>query len=353
MAKKFPRKPIKIFLSYRRQDSSAEAGRLYDHLEEVFGKINVVKDVMSFQPGEDFVKAIDQSLQESSVLLALIGNEWVNAIGSSGSRRIDEPNDYVRREIESALKSNMRVIPILLGDTQMPDAKALPATIAKLAYINAARLRPDPDFKHDCQILIRELAQATPRKSSIKLVCLSLAMITLLGVVAWFLGPAVLDRPSSKFEDYVNTFDGIAKEAEDQGKQIREIPRLRSNAMRKTKGFFVNVKPRDKRAALEYLANADLHYQIPLSGINLSRTKIGSLYLKDADLRGSNLSNANLAKADLRGVNLKGAVTSGAELRNIIYDRCTLADPSLWDKRKELSWQMKNRARVDGDCHYK
>jgi hypothetical protein len=351
MAKKFPRKPIKIFLSYRRQDSSAEAGRLYDHLEEAFGKFNVVKDVMSFQPGEDFVKAIDQSLQESSVLLALIGNEWISAIGSSGSRRIDEPDDYVRREIESALKSNTRVIPILLGDAQMPEAKALPETIAKLAYINAARLRPDPDFKHDCQILIRELAQATPKKSRIKLVGLSLGIISLLGMVAWFVRPAVHNGPSIDIGKYPETILDIRKQAEKEGKQIGEIPWLKALAIQRTKQFFDIAKPQDKRAALEFLVNAGLHDKIPLNDINLSGTKILDMYLQDANLHGSNLSNADLTEAKLMGVDLRGAaINRGTKLRNVSYDRCTLVDPSLWAKSTELSWQWKDR---EGDCRYK
>src|SRR5579863_6596472 len=92
-----------IFISYRRDDSEGEAGRLYDDLIRVFGADAVFMDVSDIHPGKDFRKAIDDNVARCAVLMAVIGPAWTTIHDSAGVRRIDQPNDFVRLEISSAL----------------------------------------------------------------------------------------------------------------------------------------------------------------------------------------------------------------------------------------------------------
>ena len=128
-----------ILISYRREDTAAYAGRLADRLKAHFGRDNVFVDIDTIQPGEDFLEAIDQSLRSSSVVVALIGREWLNAADASGRRRLDRSDDFVRTEIAKALATRVRVIPALVGNALMPEAKDLPEDMQPLH--DARRLR--------------------------------------------------------------------------------------------------------------------------------------------------------------------------------------------------------------------
>ena len=94
-----------IFISYRRDDSSGHAGRLYDHLSAHFGPDKLFMDVDTIEPGMDFVEVIEQAVGSCEVLIEVIGNEWLDAIDDAGRRRLDKPEDYVRLEIKAALIS--------------------------------------------------------------------------------------------------------------------------------------------------------------------------------------------------------------------------------------------------------
>jgi hypothetical protein len=134
--------PGRIFLSYRRQETAWPAGRLYDVLVEHFPAEQVFKDVDSIEPGEDFVERIMAAVSSCDVLLALIGPDWLTITDEEGRRRLDNPGDYVRVEIETALKREIRVIPILVDSARMPDANQLPVTLAPLARRNAIEINP-------------------------------------------------------------------------------------------------------------------------------------------------------------------------------------------------------------------
>lgn len=101
----------KIFISYRRDDSAAWAGRLYMALEKQFKKSQLFMDVDHIAPGLDFVKVLDEQVGQCDVLLAVIGKGWLEARNDKGERRLDDPKDFVRLEIESALRRDVRVIP--------------------------------------------------------------------------------------------------------------------------------------------------------------------------------------------------------------------------------------------------
>jgi hypothetical protein len=138
-----------IFISYRRSDSIAETGRIYDRLVTDFGRERVFKDVDSIPFGIDFADYLDQAVSQCQVLLVIIGKTWLNVTEPDGTRRIDDPNDFVRIEIESALRRGIPVIPVLLEGATMPRSDQLPEALAPLARRNAAQVGYDPRFHDD------------------------------------------------------------------------------------------------------------------------------------------------------------------------------------------------------------
>src|SRR5689334_17170617 len=108
-----------IAISYRREDSLPIAGRLYDRLEQRFGKDNVFMDFDSIRPGFDFRDQIKETIERSKVVLAIIGPGWLGR-QDDGNRRIDSVNDFVRLEVAAALQRNIPVIPVLVNNTPIP-----------------------------------------------------------------------------------------------------------------------------------------------------------------------------------------------------------------------------------------
>ncbi|MCM2336479.1 MAG: ankyrin repeat domain-containing protein [Pseudomonas sp.] len=146
-----------IFISYRRDDASGDAGRIFDRLVDHFGKERIFRDVDAIPAGEDFVEAIRHRIEQSDVLLVLIGKQWLTATDDAGHWRLADDKDFVRTEIVSALKRGMRVIPVLLQDAEMPRAQDLPGGLAPLAQRNAFEIR-NTSFDRDLAELIRILA---------------------------------------------------------------------------------------------------------------------------------------------------------------------------------------------------
>lgn len=145
-----------IFVSYRRDDSEGEAGRLYDDLIEMFGDRSVFMDVTDITAGRDFRKAIDENVAQCGVLLAVIGPGWVNARNESGARRLDDAGDFVRLEIASALKRDVPVIPLLVHGARMPRPDQLPDDLKDLAYRNCVEVT-HARWKSDIKALAKPL----------------------------------------------------------------------------------------------------------------------------------------------------------------------------------------------------
>jgi hypothetical protein len=139
--------PGRIFISYRRQETAWPAGRLYDVLVEHFPAEQVFKDIDNIDPGDEFVERITAAVTSCDVLLAPIGPQWLTISDENGRRRLDDPGDYVRLEIETALKRKIRVIPILVDEAPIPRANELPATLAPLVYRNAVEINPSPSTR--------------------------------------------------------------------------------------------------------------------------------------------------------------------------------------------------------------
>ena len=147
--------PPRLFISYRREDSVAWAGRLYDHLSGHFGADRVFMDIGQIAPGDDFVEILEARINASDLVIALIGPAWLSAHNAQG-RRLDQPDDFVRYELVEALKQGKRVIPLLVGGARMPDIKELPAALGPLARHQAQPL-DDTRFQIDVDTLIRSI----------------------------------------------------------------------------------------------------------------------------------------------------------------------------------------------------
>jgi hypothetical protein len=147
-----------IFISYRRDDSEGEAGRLYDDLVRVFGRDAVFMDVSGIHPGKDFRQAIDDNVSQCGVLLAIIGPGWATIADASGVRRLDQSNDFVRLEVASALGRGTDVIPVLVHGARMPTVAELPQDLQSLAYRNAVELT-HARWNSDVEVLSRALRE--------------------------------------------------------------------------------------------------------------------------------------------------------------------------------------------------
>jgi TIR domain len=146
----------RIFISYRRDETAYPAGWLYDRLAQHFGAGQIFKDVDSIELGDDFVQVITRAVGSCDVLLALIGEQWLTITDAQGQRRLDDPDDFVRLEIEAALARNVRIIPILVDGARMPNADELPAGLASLARRQALELSPSR-FEYDTNRLLKIL----------------------------------------------------------------------------------------------------------------------------------------------------------------------------------------------------
>jgi len=141
----FPQKSI--FINYRREDSENVVGRIYDRLVQDFGKGSVFKDVEDILPGVDFRRVLEHEVVSTDVMLVVIGPDWLS---QKNEQRLHSEDDFVRFEIETALKRDIPAIPVLVRRRmRLPQRHHLPESIRDLVYRNAVRVRPDPDFHPD------------------------------------------------------------------------------------------------------------------------------------------------------------------------------------------------------------
>jgi len=145
-----------VFLCYRREDSSGYAGRLFDALVARFGENSVFMDIDTIAPGQDFVDVIEAALVDCEIVLVLIGPSWLNARDKRKRRRLDNPDDFVRMEIEGALSRGLRVLPVLVGGAEIPSSRELPPSLALLARRHAFDVS-DRRWRYDVQALLAAL----------------------------------------------------------------------------------------------------------------------------------------------------------------------------------------------------
>jgi TIR domain-containing protein len=145
-----------VFISYRREDSGGYTGRLFDILSAEFGPKNTYMDVDTIKGGDDFASVINQKISVSDVLVAVIGDRWLTAKEESGTRRLDNPHDFVHIEIAEALQRGIRVIPVLVAGATMPLALDLPEDLRALCERQAVEIR-DSHFHQDAEQLTHVL----------------------------------------------------------------------------------------------------------------------------------------------------------------------------------------------------
>jgi len=159
----------RIFISYRRADSRAIAGRIYDRLVQAFNAENVFKDVDRIPPGSTFADVLDAELSKCNVLLIIIGQNWVNIADKEGKRRLDNPEDFVRIEVERGLsREGLLVIPVLVDEAPVPNPLELPDSLDKLSSLQVVQVRHDPDFHRDMNRLIDFLKVLQHQEASVQ-----------------------------------------------------------------------------------------------------------------------------------------------------------------------------------------
>lgn len=145
--------PKRVFISYRREDTAAAAGRVYDRLSRLLSKPNVFFDVSTIGGGEDFAQRIASEIGKSDAALVFIGDKWLEKTEPSGRARIFEPDDYVRAELRAALLRPFLVLPVLVGSARMPKAEQLPEDIGAITTKNALPLRHE-SFDDDTENIV-------------------------------------------------------------------------------------------------------------------------------------------------------------------------------------------------------
>ena len=145
-----------VFISYRRDDSSGYTLAIYEKLKSALGDEGVFMDMDDIPHGENFAKHIEKVLNKADTVLVMIGKGWLNASNAKG-RRLDEPGDYVRMEIATALSKDLRVIPVLLRGAEMPTPETLPEDLQDLCMRNAIRIHDD-QFDASIQRLIQSIS---------------------------------------------------------------------------------------------------------------------------------------------------------------------------------------------------
>lgn len=149
-----------IFITYRRDDSQGFAGRLEDDLTDRFGDDLIFRD-REIQPGKDFAKFLRETLDSVDVAVAVIGRGWADARDSAGNRRLDQPDDWVRMELETALARDIPVIPVLVGGAKVPSPEHLPPSLAEFSRRQAFPVS-DLRWRAEVDELAMQLAKLSP-----------------------------------------------------------------------------------------------------------------------------------------------------------------------------------------------
>ncbi len=150
---------MKIFISYRRSDTQYFSERIFDRLIVFFGMDSVFIDLYSIPVGVNFQDAIVNVLGIADVVLVVIGSQWLTVLNNDGRARLTDIDDPVRLEIETAIRLEKAIIPVLATSVYMPKPMQLPPSLQQLAYINAIEIRPGRDFNSDIQKLVNAISE--------------------------------------------------------------------------------------------------------------------------------------------------------------------------------------------------
>ncbi|HKI01443.1 MAG TPA: toll/interleukin-1 receptor domain-containing protein [Thermoanaerobaculia bacterium] len=152
-----------IFISYRRQDSSAASRWLSETLQAAFGASRVFIDIDAIRTGDDWPERINGALRAASVLIAVIGPNWLRLADEHGRRRLDKRDDWVRNEIVYAIRENLLLVPLLVGGASVPVRQSLPRCLMPVLKHQALELR-DERWVSDRDLLLARLEEADFRR---------------------------------------------------------------------------------------------------------------------------------------------------------------------------------------------
>lgn len=141
---------------YRRANSAALAGRIYDRLSAHYGKGSVFLDIYSIPLATHWFNRVKQASLRGRIVVALIGRRWVGKL-ANGSLRIKQEGDPVRLEIETALQAHVPIFPVLIDGAEMPSESELPSSLRSFSAINAALIGSGRDFDADMARLLRAI----------------------------------------------------------------------------------------------------------------------------------------------------------------------------------------------------
>src|SRR5215208_3451308 len=224
---------MKIFISYRRADSKYVVDRIRDRLIEAYEEDAVFRDLESIPLGKNFSDVLKDATTTCDVMLVVIGPQWVTVTDDQGNKRLFEPNDYTRLEVEAGLiNPKILVIPVLVMGARMPSLDEIPNSLAELRLRNAINVRNDPDFTPDMQRLIQGINEQIPSAAKFKPkkerktmdpITLATTATTLLAPFIKKAGTAVLDKLAEQLPDTLgkvwnalaNKSDSITEAASD------------------------------------------------------------------------------------------------------------------------------------------
>jgi hypothetical protein len=186
-----------VFISYRRADSQGTTGRLADRLQQILGRdAPLFYDIDSIRPGEDFQQVIEETLAQCDVTLVMIGPQWTTLADANGRRRLDDPADLVRLEVEESLKSSSTtVIPVLVDGASMPGPNELPESIRSLSSVHAAELTPR-GFANDTDVLAQRIRGQLNFERPTSVLLSAASVLVLFVAVALVLALGGLGEPS-------------------------------------------------------------------------------------------------------------------------------------------------------------
>ena len=157
-----------IFISYRREETAYVAATIAEKLVNKLGKSSVFLDIDNIPMGVDFRKHLGNAIARADLVLVLIGQSWLTCVNEDGTRRLDCAADFVRIEIEAALKRGITIVPILLENARMPRPEDLPESMRAFAFRNATELRPGKDFLTQLQRLVEACEKFGRKKAAAK-----------------------------------------------------------------------------------------------------------------------------------------------------------------------------------------
>jgi hypothetical protein len=237
-----------IFISYRREDTAGYAGRLYDALGERFGKKRVFMDIDSIRGGARVREVVKESVGSCDIVIALIGKRWSSVVDRDGRRRLDEPDDWVRLELETALgRKTAQVIPTLVQGAPMPPSDELPRELEELSDRNAVELS-DARWHEDVDRLIGSFdlegrlpapPKPTQRRPAWFAPALVAAALALAGIVAAiFLLSMGDDGPNQDLARYVNGIDAqLEHSAQTKGDLVGLIGKVEDRSISREKAL--------------------------------------------------------------------------------------------------------------------